>query len=67
MSYCQAKYDEKLIFEYDNFEMKIEPNEAPEKLRRKKICLPLLTEQEVFRHYLRLSQMSFGVDSGFYP
>ncbi|MEW5761498.1 MAG: aminomethyl-transferring glycine dehydrogenase subunit GcvPB, partial [Candidatus Thermoplasmatota archaeon] len=42
-------------------------NEAPEKLRRKKICLPLLTEQEVFRHYLRLSQMSFGVDSGFYP
>ena len=40
----------------------------PEKLRRKTLPkLPELSEVEVVRHYVRLSQMNFGVDSGFYP
>jgi len=29
--------------------------------------LPELSESQIVRHYLRLSQMNFGVDSGFYP
>ena len=29
--------------------------------------LPELSELEVVRHYLALSQRNFGVDSGFYP
>ncbi len=41
---------------------------VPEKLRRKTLPkLPELSEVEVVRHYVRLSQMNFGVDSGFYP
>lgn len=40
----------------------------PEKLRRKTLPkLPELSEVEVVRHYIRLSQMNYGVDSGFYP
>jgi glycine dehydrogenase subunit 2 len=29
--------------------------------------LPELSEVEVYRHFLRLSEMNYGVDSGFYP
>jgi len=40
----------------------------PEKFRRKTLPkLPELSEVEVVRHYVRLSQMNFCVDSGFYP
>ncbi len=36
-------------------------------LRKNKPGLPELSEVEVVRHFLRLSQMNYGVDSGFYP
>ncbi|MEM1602758.1 MAG: aminomethyl-transferring glycine dehydrogenase subunit GcvPB [Candidatus Bathyarchaeia archaeon] len=40
----------------------------PEKLRRRKDPdLPELSEVEVVKHFIRLSQMNFGVDNGFYP
>jgi glycine dehydrogenase subunit 2 len=35
--------------------------------RTRKISLPELSEVEVNRHFLRLSEMNYGVDSGFYP
>ncbi len=35
--------------------------------RRHRIGLPGLTEPQVMRHYLRLSQKNYGIDSGFYP
>jgi glycine dehydrogenase subunit 2 len=35
--------------------------------RTSKIVLPELSEVEVNRHFLRLSEMNYGVDSGFYP
>ena len=35
--------------------------------RRGKIGLPGLSEPQVVRHYTRLSQMNFGIDSVFYP
>ena len=41
---------------------------VPESMRRtRKIGLPELSEVEVMRHFLRLSQMNYGVDSGLYP
>lgn len=40
----------------------------PEKLQRKRAPrLPELSEVEVLRHFIRLSQMNYGVDLGFYP
>ena len=40
----------------------------PEKLRRKKPPrLPELSEVEVVRHFIRLSQMNYSVDLGLYP
>ena len=40
----------------------------PKHMRREhKPSLPELSEVEVYRHFLRLSEMNYGVDSGFYP
>ena len=40
----------------------------PEEMRRQiPPKLPELSEVEVIRHYVRLSQMNYGVDLGFYP
>lgn len=36
-------------------------------LTRQEIGLPGLSEPQVVRHYTRLSQKNFGIDSGFYP
>jgi glycine dehydrogenase subunit 2 len=35
--------------------------------RASKLELPELSEVEVMRHFLHLSEMNYGVDSGFYP
>jgi glycine dehydrogenase subunit 2 len=41
---------------------------VPESMRRQlKPSLPELSEVEVMRHFTRLSEMDYGVDSGFYP
>ncbi|MEM3613646.1 MAG: aminomethyl-transferring glycine dehydrogenase subunit GcvPB, partial [Candidatus Bathyarchaeia archaeon] len=40
----------------------------PENLQRKDAPrLPELSEPEVVRHFIRLSEMNYGVDSGLYP
>jgi glycine dehydrogenase subunit 2 len=40
----------------------------PAKIQRKNApALPELSEPEVIRHFVRLSEMNYGVDSGFYP
>lgn len=39
----------------------------PEGYRRVHLPLPEVTEPEVVRHYTRLSQYNFSVDTGFYP
>jgi len=42
--------------------------EMPKKLSRQApLCLPQVSEVDVVRHYTNLSQMNFGVDTGFYP
>jgi glycine dehydrogenase subunit 2 len=40
----------------------------PENMRRtSQFRLPELSEVEVVRHFMRLSEMNYGIDSGFYP
>jgi len=39
---------------------------VPEKLRRDQLDLPNLSEPEVVRHFSRLAEMNYGVDSGPY-
>lgn len=39
----------------------------PKELVRSEIGLPEVSELDVVRHFVRLSQRNFGIDSGFYP
>jgi len=45
----------------------VPPEPLPDGALRTDNGLPELSELDVVRHYLRLSQRNFGVDSGFYP
>ena len=47
----------------------VEIDEAPLAgfLREEPIGLPGLTEPEAVRHYTRLSQLNYGIDTGFFP
>lgn len=73
----QAKWDEKLLIEIsrdgrigyippepidEEFNLRL-----PEHLLRKELNLPSLTEEQVVRHFVRLSQMNYAVDLGIYP
>lgn len=72
------KYYDKLIFELSRpgrraytlpknpYEYRL--SELPDRLLRvRKPELPAVSEPDLVRHYTNLSQMNFGVDSGFYP
>ncbi len=71
------KYYDKLIFELSKpgrvgYTLPANPYgkgvELPENLGRKSDSgLPEVSEVDVVRHYTNLSQMNFGVDTGFYP
>ncbi len=71
------KYYDKLIFELSKegrtgFSLPVNKfpaaPEVPETLRREApLPLPQVSEPDVVRHYTNLSQMNFGVDTGFYP
>lgn len=69
--YRQAKFDEKLIFEYKDTEEreKIDIDFAfpQEFLRTEDPKIPDVSEGEIMRHFVRLSEMNYGVDTGFYP
>ncbi|MFQ6107594.1 MAG: aminomethyl-transferring glycine dehydrogenase subunit GcvPB [Thermoplasmata archaeon] len=68
MSYRQARHRTPLILELDDTVEESEFEcELPEPLLRERLDIPNLREFEVTRHFLRLSQMNFGVDTGFYP
>jgi len=82
VAYRQARWDEPLVFELDTpgrrgFIPPEPPREVVESVgplrlpgrvaRRAPPGLPRLSEVEVARHYTRLSQMSYGVDSGPVP
>ncbi len=69
----QARWYEKDIFSYpidekpyDNY-LEIVSKYIPKSLIRRNFLFPSLTEFEVIRHFTRLSQENYGVDSGIYP
>lgn len=45
----------------------VESSSIPESLAAEPLDIPDLSELEVVRHYTRLSQWNFGIDSGMYP
>jgi glycine dehydrogenase subunit 2 len=59
---------EPLLIEKDATEVDV-PAESPlpDELTRDSLTLPELSEPELARHYTRLSQMNYGVDSGPFP
>jgi len=48
-------------------ECDVPTTELPEGCERTDLPLPEVAEVDLVRHYVRLSQMNFGIDSGFYP
>jgi len=75
MTFRQAHWDEPLIIERSSegrVGFSLPSLEAPVDipralLRNRPPRLPEVSETEVIRHYLRLSQENYGVDSGIYP
>jgi glycine dehydrogenase subunit 2 len=72
MKYDQARWTEEdryepLLSEKDTTEIEIEDSPLPEDLTRDSLELPALEEPELARHYTRLSQMNYGVESGPFP
>jgi len=71
MTYRQASFDEPLLFDLESVgtceDDPLTSVPVPDKLRRKSLHLPNLPEREVMKHFVRLSQMNFSIDTGFYP
>jgi glycine dehydrogenase subunit 2 len=71
MTFRQARWDEPAIWDLApprNSEAPPQVAGIPEKMRRKEaVRWPELSELEVVRHYTRLSQMNFGIDTSTYP
>ena len=68
-------FEEPLLYELhqegkcgvDWSEMSLDTPALGSLLRKKPIGLPCVSEPEVVRHFTRLSQKNFGIDSGMYP
>jgi glycine dehydrogenase subunit 2 len=72
--YEQARFgrdglNEPLLSEKDRTEVTVggEDSPLPDALTRDSLELPGLSEPELARHYTRLSQMNYGVETGPYP
>jgi glycine dehydrogenase subunit 2 len=70
--YDQARYSadesvyEPLLSEKDETTVAVDST-LPDDLTRDTVTLPSLSEPELARHYTRLSQMNYGVETGPYP
>ncbi|MFB6198773.1 MAG: aminomethyl-transferring glycine dehydrogenase subunit GcvPB, partial [Halobacteriaceae archaeon] len=71
--YDQARYGagdgdryEPLLNEKGHESIRVQSS-LPDDLTRDELELPALSEPEIAKHYTRLSQMNWGVDSGAYP
>ena len=66
--YRSAIYDEPLLIELEG-----KSKDKPEKVlplslqRKERVNIPDLDETQIIRHFLRLSQMNYGIESGIYP
>lgn len=68
--YKSASYDEPLLNELLPSEKKLDKpiDLLPRCLQKKQpLNIPTLDETQVARHFLRLSQMNYGIDTGIYP
>jgi glycine dehydrogenase subunit 2 len=69
--YRQSIYDEKLLKDIGSSRITEDVDTgsyiSEDLMRGSELKLPVLSELDVARHYTRLSEMSFGVESGFYP
>lgn len=72
--YEQARYSsgdgdayEPLLAEKRERTVTVESDALPDELTRDELTLPDPSEPEVAEHYVRLSQMNYGVDTGPYP
>ena len=48
-------------------ELDVPESEIPQSFVRQDLPLPEVSEVDLIRHYIKLSQMNWGVDKGFYP
>lgn len=66
--YRMASYDEPLLSEMEDRKT-LDAGEipVPDKIKRKILNLPSLSERSVVKHFIHLSQMNYGVDTGIYP
>ena len=66
--YRSAAYDEPLLNEL-GYKNKGKPLDLlpPSLQRKERINIPDLDETQIIRHFLRLSQMNYGIESGIYP
>ncbi len=74
LHYDQARWEdpesegyEPLLSEKNRESVSTDDVPLPNGLKRDSLTLPDLTEPELARHYTRLSQMNYGVESGPYP
>ncbi len=78
MEYRQARHNEPLIFELSKKGRRASfptQTDVPKKditipknmLRKNSPLLPEMSEGEVYRHFLKLSQMNYAIDVGTYP
>ena len=74
MKYDQARWTddsddlyEPLLSEKANKTVEVEDSPLPDDLTRDSLSLPDPAEPELARHYTRLSQMNYGVESGPFP
>ncbi|ADJ14743.1 aminomethyl-transferring glycine dehydrogenase subunit GcvPB [Halalkalicoccus jeotgali] len=73
LEYTQARWNtddegyEPLLAEKNEETVDTDDVPLPDDLKRDSLTLPELSEPELARHYTRLSQMNYGVDSGPYP
>ncbi|MCT9097404.1 aminomethyl-transferring glycine dehydrogenase subunit GcvPB [Haloarchaeobius sp. HME9146] len=73
MKFDQARWThdeeryEPLLSEKHTKEADLDDSPLPADLTRDSLDLPDLSEPEIARHYTRLSEMNYGVDSGPYP
>ncbi len=68
--YRFASFDEPILNRLPQKRVEVNPEIewVPEKLRRKTPPnIPNLEEQQVVRHFFRLSQMNYGIENGMYP
>lgn len=73
MRYRQASFDEPYIKNlessttFETISEEFDTSLVPPELQRENLPIPKVAEFDVVRHFTRLSEMNYSVDTGFYP